>query len=191
MAYPNNLTTYRGDTGQQFNQRSGVSNWFSGNPETFRQVPKYGPEIQGDINNLLQQGFQGLQNPYKGFEDIASEATRQYNTQTIPGIAERFAAVPGGQRSSGFEAALGGSGEDFHSSLAAMKHQFGQENRQSMLKQILLGLTNQPEFAHTPKQRGWFEGLLSPFGGGGNYQGASGGQSEGIQMLLKLLPLLL
>lgn len=194
MAYPNNLTAYRGDTNQPFQPRSGFANWLSGNPELFRQAPKYSPEIQGDINSLLQQGFKGLQNPYQGFENISNEATHQYNTQTIPSIAERFAAVPGGQRSSAFQAALGGSGEDFQRSLAAMKEGFGQQNRQQSLQQIGFGLQNQPEFMHQPKQRGWLEGLLGPLASGGNYQGAMGGQEEGMQLLqqlfMKLLPLL-
>lgn len=205
--FSNQLQSFRADTGKSFKPRSGFKNWFSGNPEMFRQAPKYSPQIQQSVNDLLSQGFQNLQNPYQGFENIANQAENQYNTQTIPSIAERFAAVPGGQRSSAFQAALGGSGEDFQRGLAAMKEGFGQQNRQQALGQIGFGLQNQPEFMYSPKQRGWLEGLLGPLLGGGNYQGAMGGQgqaglgsflqnsyggqSEGLQQILKFLPLLL
>ncbi len=185
------LTAYRGDTGQPFQPRSGFKNWFSGNPEMFRQMPKYSPEIQGNINDLLQQGFQGLQNPYKGFENISNEARNTFDTQTLPSIAERFTGMGGGQRSSAFQSAAGGAGADLERSLAAMKEGFGQQNRQSMLQQIGFGLQNQPEFAHTPKQQGWLESLfLLPGLAGGNYQGAAGGNDIAFKILGQILPML-
>lgn len=189
--FGNQLQAYRGDTGKQFQPRSGFKNWFSGNPEMFRQAPRYSSEIQQSINDLLSQGFQGLQNPYQGFENIANQAEHQYNTQTVPGLAERFASVPGGQRSSAFQAALGGSGEDFQRSLAALKEGFGQQNRQQSLGQIGFGLQNQPEFIHSPKQTGWLESLfLLPGLAGGNYQGAAGGNDIAFKILGQLLPML-
>jgi hypothetical protein len=189
--FSNQLQTIRGDTGQPFQQRTGFNKWARGNPELFRQVPKYSGDIQNSVNQLLQQGFQGLQNPYQGFENISNEATRKYNTETIPGIAERFASVPGGQRSSGYLATLGGSGEDFQSKLAAMKEMFGQQNKQQSLQQIGFGLQNQPNFVHTPKNRGWFEGLLGPALGGGGYEGAYGGQDQTLQFFMQILSQLL
>jgi hypothetical protein len=197
MPIPNQFTglqAYRPDTGRTFKPRSGFESWLFGNPETFRQKPRYTPEIQGNVNEVLQQGFQGLQNPYQGFQNIANEATHQYNTQTIPGLAERFAAVPGGQRSSAFQAALGGSGEDLQRSLAALKEQFGMQNRESLLNQIGFGLKNQPEFEHLERQGGALENILAPLlGGTARQYGGEWGNAGGnlISILGRLLPFLL
>lgn len=187
----NGLQAYRGDTGQPFQPRSGIGNWFNGNPEIFRQVPKYTPGVQNGVNNVLQQGFENLQNPYQGFDNISNNAINQFNTQTVPSLAERFTSLGGGQRSSAFQSALGGAGADLQSNLASMRELFGQQNRGQSLQQIGFGLQNQPDFLHSPKQRGWLEGLLGPLLGGGNYQGAQGGQQEALQQILKYLPLLL
>ena len=190
MPYGNQFQAYRSDTGQPFKPRTGFKKWLLGNPSHFRQMPKYSPEIQGGINELLQQGFQGLQNPYEGFQNISNEATRQYNTQTIPSIAERFASVPGGQRSSGYLAALGGSGEDFQSKLAAMKEMFGQQNRQSSLNQIGFGLKNQPGFSQS-RHAGILEGFLGPLLSNQAEQYGGQGTGEWVSALAGLLPFLL
>ena len=182
---------FRADTGQQFTPRTGFNKWLKGNPDYFRQMPKYSSEIQGSINQLLQQGFQGLQNPYQGFDDISNEATRKYNTETIPGIAERFASVPGGQRSSGYLATLGGSGEDFQSKLAAMKEMFGQRNKQQSLDQIGFGLKNQPGFSQFGRQAGALEGFLGPYLQQQGKQQFGHDAGEWIKALTSILPFLL
>ncbi len=185
------LTAYRGDTGQQFQPRSGFKSWLLGNPGMFRQTPKYNPEIQGQLQQLLQQGFQGLQNPYQGFDNISNEATRQFETQTIPGIAERFTGMGGGQRSSAFQAALAGSGEDFKSKLAAMKEMFGQRSREQALGQIGFGLKGQPEFTQYGRQGGALQNLLGPLLGNQADQQFGQGSGEWIKALAGLLPYLI
>lgn len=69
------------------------------------------------------------------FEPIKQQAISQLRTQTLPSIAERFAAIPGGQRSSAFQAAISGSGEDFQSSLTAL------ETRHNLKTQGLIAST--------------------------------------------------
>lgn len=61
------------------------------------------------------------------FEPIKQQALSQFKTQTLPSITERFTAVPGGQRSSAFQAAINGSGEDFQRSLAVLETQHNQQ----------------------------------------------------------------
>ena len=85
---------------------------------------------QMDLQNLFgQYSKQALTNP--GQSPIAQQARHNFNTQTIPSIAERFTAMGGGQRSSAFQAALQNAGGDFDRSLASLDyqqaHQLGQQ----------------------------------------------------------------
>lgn len=182
---------YRADTGQQFQPRKGFWNWLQGNPELFQQVPKHSPEVAGQLQGLLGQTFQGLQNPQAGFQPIADQARRQFETQTVPGLAERFTSLGGGQRSSAFQNALGSAGVGLESDLAAMGSQYGLQNRQGLGDILNLLLKNQPEFSHRGRERGWLEGLLGPFLGGGKYRGAYGGQENTLEFFNKWLSSLL
>src|SRR5271154_2626387 len=81
--------------------------FFSGSPAQVAQIPRLAPnQLQGQ-NQALQMALSGLQNPTAGFEPIAQKARTQFNTQTVPGLAERFTSLGGGQRSSAFQGALG------------------------------------------------------------------------------------
>lgn len=185
------FTSYRADTGKQFKPREGVGKWFLGNPELFRQVPKYSPEIMGSINQLLQNAFQGIQNPQAGFEPFAQQARTQFETQTIPGLAERFTSMGGGQRSSAFQNALGSAGAGLEQNLAALGSQYGLENRMGLLKQLMTGLQAQPKFEFTNRQGGFLNNVLGPIFG--NYATQAGGQQAGdlTRMLVDFLPFLL
>lgn len=183
------LASYRADTGNQFKPRTGFSNWARGNPEMFTQVPKFSPEIAGNLNQLLESTFQGLQNPSQGFQPIANEAIHRYETQGVPSLAERFTAMGGGQRSSAFQNALASGRGDLERSLGAMQAQYGLQNRSGLLDQLKMGLLGQPEFMHSARQPGFFENLLGPLLGGGKYRGAMGDQRDLISILTKLLPL--
>ncbi len=187
MANNLDIATYRADTGNQFKPRTGFSNWARGNPELLRQLPRYSPEIAGNINELLGSSFQGLQNPSQGFQPIANEAIHRFETQGVPSLAERFTAMGGGQRSSAFQNALSSGRSDLERSLGAMQAQYGLQNRQGLMDQLKLGLMNQPSFDQVGREPGFFEGLLGPLLGGGKYRG---NQSAGevISLLTKLLP---
>lgn len=191
MADQYNPVAYRGDTGQSFKPRSGFWNWLQGNPELFQQIPKYSPETTQGIEQLFSGGLQGLQNTQAGFQPIAEQAQHRFQTQTVPGLAERFTAMGGGQRSSGFQSSLANAGSDLERNLAALGSQYGLQNREGLLKQIQLGLTQPFDTIHRPRQSGFLQSLIPPFAAGGNYQGALGNQSDFMSLIAKLLPMML
>ncbi len=191
MANNFGLTAYRGDTGQQFKPRTGFKSWLMGNPDMFMQIPRHSPEVSGSINDLIQSTFQGLQNPSQGFQPIADEAIHRFETQGVPSLAERFTAMGGGQRSSGFQNALASGRGDLERSLGAMQAQYGLQNRSGLLDQLKLGLLNQPEYAYSGRQGGALQNILGPVFG--NYASQFGGQGAGefVKFLAGLLPYLL
>jgi hypothetical protein len=129
------------------------------------------------LQGLLGQGFG------QGFEPFAQKARTQFQTQTVPGLAERFTAMggAGGQRSSAFQGALGQAGAGLEENLAALGQEYGM--RQEDLLARLLGQAQQPQFAYheQQKQAPWYQVLLQALSGGGQ-----GGQGD-LSQLLKLL----
>jgi hypothetical protein len=112
-------------------------NWLSGRPEFQEQTPILNQGQQGVQNQALQQlmnllkGTGGLE----GFKPIEDQARAQFNTQTIPGLAERFTSMGGGQRSSAFQGALGSAGSGLEQGLASLKSQYGL-GQQGLLSQM-------------------------------------------------------
>ncbi len=138
----------------------------------FKQVPQSPQEQQ--IYQLLQMlGVQGLQNPYEGFEPIQQYATNQFNSEIIPGLAERFTALGGGQRSSAFQGALGQAGADLATNLGALRSQYGLQNRQNALQMLQMGLGGNQQY-YRPSQAGIGENIF-------------GGFTQSIPQLLQLL----
>lgn len=125
------------------------------------QVPRYTPQQQNVLNSLLQRGLSGIES--SSFEPIEQRARQQFQTQTIPSLAERFTSAGGGQRSSAFQGALGQAGADLESQLAAYRSQFG--NQQGLQ---LLGLGLQPQFENIlqPENQGFLSSLLGSAGQG-------------------------
>lgn len=120
------------------------------------QVPIYRPQQEQGLDDLLGQGLQN-----SNFDNIDARARKNFNTQTIPGIAERFTSMGnGGQRSSAFQGALGNAGADLESQLGAMRSQYG-------LQQLGFGL--RPRFDTR------FQGAEDNFA-----SGALGGLSQGL-----------
>lgn len=162
----------------------------------FQQTPLYNPQQQSAFSNILSQGL-GNQD----FGAIENRARSQFNSQTVPSLAERFTSMGGGQRSSAFQGALGNAGAGLEEGLAALRSQHG-------LQQTSIGLTPQFENNYFPSQPGFFEGLSSGFNqglpsmlgawgqgafGGGNKFGGRGGAGQGginpaqLQQLLAML----
>lgn len=127
-------------------------------------------QLQGQaIQNLLQMLSDGQGAPQRfNFAPIAQNAREQFTSQTIPGLAERFTALGGGQNSSAFQGALGQAGAGLESQLASMGAQFGQ-NQQQIDQNYLLNLLR---FALMPQ----FESQYLPATGGllGNLAGGLG-----------------
>ena len=119
------------------------------------QLQTLDPQQQALRSQSGQMAMQGLQDPTAGFDPIAQQARSQFQTQTIPGLAERFTSFgQGGQRGSDFAGALSGAGSELEENLAAQKAQFGLQ-KQGLLQQ-LLGQSLQPGFEniYQPEQAG-------------------------------------
>ena len=153
----------------------GLKEFFVGAPGQAQFIPtQTGSQSQLQnqaIQNLMQMlsGGQGGQQQYQqAFAPIAQNAREQFTSQTIPGLAERFTALGGGQNSSAFQGALGQAGAGLESSLAGMGAQFGQQQQQ-LDQNYLLNLLR---FALMPQ----FESQYRPATGGllGNLAGGVG-----------------
>lgn len=141
-----------------------TGSFLTGTPGRAQQFPKYTPNQQTALDQILQMGLSGLQQTQGGFDfaPIERQARNQFQTQTIPSIAERFTAMGGGQRSGAFPAALGRAGAGLEQSLAALKSQHGIQ-QQGLLQNLLgLGLTPQFESAYTPSQPGFLGAAGEP-----------------------------
>ena len=138
-------------------------------PKGFQAIPKgYSQQQQGILNQLGPLGLQGLQQG-SNIEPILQRARSQFQTQTIPGLAERFTSVGGGQRSSAFQGALGQAGAGLEEGLAGLSAQ----HQQSLLPlfQSLLGMGLQPQYdiAQQQKAPGFFSQLFGGLGQGLGY----------------------
>lgn len=109
----------------------------------FLQAPIYSPTQENVFERLLQLGGQRLENPQQGFAPFEDRARSQFFQNTIPGLAERFTAMGGGQRSSAFQGALGQAGSDLESQLAQLRQNYGQQQEQMALNMLGTGLTPQ------------------------------------------------
>jgi len=132
------------------------------------QLPTLNPQQQGWQSQAGQMAMQGLQDPSAGFAPIADRARSQFQSQTIPSLAERFTSFgQGGQRSSDFMGAVAGAGADLEEGLAGQASQYGLQN-QGLLQQ-LLGIGMQPSFdnVYQPEQMGGMQSMgKSMFQGG-------------------------
>lgn len=154
----------------------GLSDFFLGSQPKLQQAPRLSAQQLGlqnqGIGNLMQLLQQGGGQP-GSFTPIAQKARTQFQTQTIPSLAERFTAL-GGQNSSAFQGALGQAGAGLEEGLAAQESQYGlQQNAQLQnLMKILLGISSQPGF----------ENIIH-----GGQPGALQGAAQGAGQLLPLL----
>lgn len=127
-----------------------------------KQAQRFTPEQQNVLKLLMQQGQQGLQNPYAGFQPIAQQARSQFNQQTVPSLAERFTSLGNNALSSGaFTSQLGQAGAGLEEALAALQSQYGMKNQQNALSLLSLGLSPSFENYYQKSQPGFGENLLS------------------------------
>lgn len=137
-------------------------------------VNQFNPAQQQVLQQGLTQGQQALGNlnlpgaPLQGqgsFAPIAEHAQRQFNQVTVPGLAERFAAMGSGDKgSSAFTNAIGSAGADLQSQLAALGAQYGLQQQGLNLQEqgmqsnnlfnlLQQGLTPQEQFIHHGAQQ--------------------------------------
>lgn len=155
---------------------------------------------QGALGGLSLPGQQG---GMSSFAPVAQQAQRNFQTQTVPGLAERFTSLGGGQLGSpAFANMLGQSGAGLQSDLAGQEQGFNmqQEGMQNQNLMQLLQMFLQPQFEnlqHQGQQSGmsnlWNQvgGPLAQAGmayGTGGLSGIGGmGGTGGMENLLKLL----
>jgi len=156
-----------------------------GKKEETQQLQQLTPEQQQVMSQLLQglggplaSGLEGLQGILSGspeaLEAFQAPVRREFEEQTLPGIAEQFAGA-GALRSSGFGRAATGAGAQLEENLSAQKAGL-QQNALSQLMQ-LLGLGTQPQ-AETVLRPGTPGILGSALGSGLGV--ASGGLGAGL-----------
>lgn len=141
----------------------GFAGLFGGGKEGgVQQAQKHNPEQQNILNFLLQQGQQGIQNPYAGFAPIAQQARNQFSQQTVPSLAERFTSMGNNSLSSpAFASQIGQAGAGLEEALAALQSQYGQQNQHNALQMLSLGLSPSFENFYQGSQPGFGENLLS------------------------------
>jgi hypothetical protein len=171
------------------NFAGGAKDFLVGSPGRTEQFQRFTPDQQGinsQLLSILPQLLQQVQGGNRGgFAPIAQQARTQFNTQTIPSLAERFTALGGGQNSSAFQGALGQAGSGLEEGLAGLESKFNlaQGGQQQQLLLSLLQAALQPQFenAYFPRQPGFLQGLAGSAGQGlGTLGGLSGLQYLGL-----------
>lgn len=126
----------------------GAFDWLVGGKDKLKQVPNMSPEQEDFLRNLLEmlggggglgQGFGESTDYLRQLLDPNSEAVaqftkpyeQQFEQETIPMLAERFAGAGGGMggglSSSGFGQSLSAAGSGLQTQLAALKAGLGQQ----------------------------------------------------------------
>lgn len=121
----------------------GAGNIWTGYNAGAQQLPRFSPEQQSAMSQLLGQGLQNF-NP----DFLERRALQQFHGEIVPTIAERFTGMgAGNQGSSAFRGALRAAGSDVTSQLQALRAQVGAQ-------QLGLGLQPQFENIYNPERQG-------------------------------------
>lgn len=140
----------------------------------------------GGLEQILNQLMMQLQGGGALEEALGNQYMQNFQEQTLPGIAERFAGG-GALSSSGFGQSLGAAGAGLQNQLATLRAGQGQDALQKLIQLLQFTQTSQP-FDYLQKQKG--AGM-----GGGIAQGISNitpgawqGAGEGaMDILVKIL----
>jgi len=184
------------------------------NNDKMKKVQTLSKPQQALLGQLMQmispqgqvgQGYQGALGLQQQLMNPSSQAVSQftqpyideYNQQTIPGLAERFAGyggTGGGLSSSGFGQALSSAGGNLQAQLAQLKAGLGQQAAESLMSQYgqLSGTAlNVQPFGYQQQAPSITGGMLSGWARGG-FQGLQGfgktGQSSASQTTLGANP---
>lgn len=118
---------------------NGMAGRYTFQPRFPGQLQSQYETLYGNAINRLNQRFgPGAES---GINPILNQARTEFQTRTIPGIAEAFTALPGagGQRSSAFQGSLGAAGAGLNENLAALQGQYDLEQQSQMMR--LLGMS--------------------------------------------------
>jgi len=141
--------------------------FWTGSKPSVKQYSTMDPQQIGASTSFLNMAQQGMQNPYAGFEPIEQKARSSFQ-QSIPSLAERFVSMsPSALRSSGYMSAMGRANAGLEESLAALKSQYGFQNRGQMMNLGQMGM--QPRFENVmhPGSSGFLQQLAGPLAGMG------------------------
>lgn len=135
---------------------SAILNWLGLGRDKMKKVPTMTKEQQSLLNQMIQmlgnrgglgQGMGESVDLMRQYMDPSSEAVNQFaqpymdqfNQQTVPGLAERFAGMGGGMggglSSSGFGQSLSSASGNLQNQLAALKAALGQQAAQGLMGQ--------------------------------------------------------
>ncbi len=169
-----------------------------GSKDKLSKVDNYSPQQSQFLNNMMQmlgsgnvgQGQQEgtdlwrqMLNPSdESFNKFADPYKRQFEQETVPMLAERFAGAGGGMggglSSSGFGQALSSAGGNLQSTLAALKSNLGMQAASGLTGQYGnlagMGLGAQPfNYTYRPGGASALQGFLGGYASSG-FPGMSG-----------------
>lgn len=161
------------------------SSLFGGHKEKTKQLPTMNPQQlqllqqilggltgQGGGGGPLGEGFDYLSQILSGdpeaLKEFEAPYMRQFQEQTVPGLAERFSSLgSGAQGSSAFGQALGSAGAGLSENLAAMRGGLKQNALSQLMNFSQMGMGAQPfAYQHTPARPGFFGSLMPGIGSG-------------------------
>lgn len=178
-----------------------LKNFFVGQPGQQMQFNRFTPQQSNLQNQSIQQimsllqggglgsgnvGFGGQPSGQLGnsgqfnFEPIANRARSDFQTKTLPLLAERFSSLGSNRNSSGLQGEAYQGAQGLEEGLAGLqsKYNLAAGGQQNQLLSLLLSLAMQPSFesAYRPGTSGLLGGL-------------AGGLGQGLGSLGSLAPL--
>lgn len=155
--------------------------WGGNKKPQLQKIPTMTPQQQQMLSQLLtglmgggtgggplgnQMGMlQNLMNPSsEAMNQFTQPYMDQFNQQTVPGLAERFAgagAMGGGLSSSGFGQSLSAAGGNLQHMLAQLKGQLGLQAGSQLQGLMGMGMNAQPfAYLHQPQGTGIFPSMM-------------------------------
>lgn len=157
-------------------------NMWTGTPGQVHNINLNTPQqgaLQNQVGQMAGRGLQNYQPSQFNFAPIENMARTQFNTQTVPSIAERFTRMGGDTRgSSAMTGALGNASAGLEQGLAALRSQYGYQQSRDQMSDLLQFLMQAMEQKRQPVYMQTQPGLL---------QSAAG---PAMQAGMKMLPML-
>ncbi len=161
-------------------------------PASVQAVPNLRPQQLSVQNQALGNASQLLNNTnqYKfDFGPIEQKAREDFQSKTVPSLAERFVGQGSGTRSSSFQGALSGAGGELETNLAALGAEYGLRNQSQQQGHLsnLLGYGLQPSFEniYTPAQPGLAKSMAPGLINAGTQLGVAAIQGGGMGNAIK------
>jgi hypothetical protein len=143
---------------------------FGGKKAFNEQSPLYTPDIMNLKSRMAPELYDQIMGEQFSFDPIAQNARRQFQSDTLPSLMNRF-NLGNNRGSSQLMGQLGSAGSGLESQLAAMRQQFGQQ-RQGILSS-LMGPAMSPSFETVKHAR------------------TPGGAETGASAMMQMIPVIL